>query len=168
MSTAITPEELYQTYQEKVSRYISSHVQNAHDREDILQQVFLNVIASLDDYDPARSAPGTWIYTITRNAVIDYYRKKDRDSVLTDLDEAAAVSTQEDDRLLTQEMLETLADALEQLSERERRIVIFRFYHGLSAQETALRVGVSYANVRYLQYNALKKMRRYLDMAEQQ
>lgn len=162
MSTAITPEELYQNYHDKVARYISSHVQNPHDREDILQQVFLNAITALDGYDPARSAPGTWLYAITRNTVTDYYRKRDRDSVLTDLDEAAPLAAQEEDRMLTQEALETLADALEQLPERERNIIIFRFYHGCSAQETAQRVGVSYANVRFLQYSALKKLRRYL------
>ena len=55
-----------------------------------------------------------------------------------------------------------LAAALEKLPERERNIVILRFYHGLSARETANRVGVSYANVRVLQHGALRKLRRYL------
>lgn len=162
MSTAITPEELYENYHEKVARYISSHVQNVHDRADLQQQVFMNAIAALENYDPARSAPGTWLYAITRNAVTDYYRARNRDSVLVEMDEAEPLSVEDEDRLLTQERLETLAAALEKLPERERNIVILRFYHGLSAQETADRVGVSYANVRVLQHGALKKLRRCL------
>ncbi len=168
MSTVITPEELYQNYHEKVERYISSRVPNVHDRADLKQQVFLNAIAALDGYDPARSAPGTWLYTITRNVVIDFYRRRNREPMLTELEtldqqgEVAHVP-EVDERLLTQETQEMLADALEQLPERERDIVIFRFYHGLSAQETAARVGVSYANVRVLQHNALRKLRKVMN-----
>ncbi len=165
MSTAITPEELYRDYHEKVARYISSHVPNAHDRADLQQQVFLNAIAAMDGYDPARSAPGTWLYAITRNAVTDYYRRRGREPVRVELDETIPFAGETDDALLTEETLEALADALERLPERERDIVIFRFYHGLSAQETAVRIGVSYANVRVLQHNALRKMRSYLSEA---
>ncbi len=171
MNTAITPEKLYQDYHEKVERYISSHVSNEHDRADLKQQVFLNAISALDGYDPARSAPGTWLYVITRNAVTDYYRRRSREPVPAEMEtldqpEERSLLADVEDRLLTQELLETLADALERLPERERNIVILRFYHGLSAQETADRIGVSYANVRVLQHNALKKMRRYLSVCE--
>lgn len=38
-----------------------------------------------------------------------------------------------------------------------------RFYHGLSARETAEKVDVSYANVRFLQHRALKKLRDTLE-----
>ena len=171
MNTAITPETLYRDYHEKVERYISSHVSDMQDRADLKQQVFLNAIAALDAYDPSRAAPGTWLYTITRNAVTDYYRRRSRSPEPTELEEldrmeqpqdASPLSGDVESRLLTQETLEELAKALEELPERERNIVIFRFYDGLSAQETAQRVGVSYANVRVLQHNALRKLRRCL------
>ncbi len=165
MSSRITPEELYQDYRGKVERYISARVSNVHDRADLLQQVFLRAIQALEDYDPARSAPGTWLYTITRSTVTDYYRRSGRQPDFADfeeLEEVTAASAGAEEQVLTNEMLEALAAALEKLSQRERSIIIFRFYHGLSAQETAKRVGVSYANVRFLQYSALKKLRQYL------
>ena len=55
--------------------------------------------------------------------------------------------------------------APEQLSERERSIIVWRFYHGLSARETAEKADVSYANVRFLQHRALKKLRDILEAA---
>lgn len=173
MSTAITPEALYRDYHEKVERYISSHVSDMQDRADLKQQIFLNAIAALDGYDPSRAAPGTWLYTITRNAVTDYYRRRTREPAPIELEEldrieqpqdASPLSRDVDSRLLTQEMLEELAKALEQLPERERDIVILRFYYGFSAKETAQRINVSYANVRVLQHNALRKLRRYLNI----
>ena len=157
----ITPEELYNGYREKVERYICSHVQNEQDRADIVHQVFLNAISALDSYDPSRGAIGTWLYAITRNAVNDYYRKLSREPTAEDIELIPA----QDDRILTNEDLESLASALEQLPDRERKIIVLRFYHGLSSKETAERVGVSYSNVRFLQYNALKKLRRFLEEA---
>lgn len=161
MSAAISPEKLYTDYRDKAMRYISSHVPNEHDREDLLHQVFLNAIAALDGYDPGRAAPGTWLYAIARNAVTDYFRQSGREEPAAELDEAYAGAGPEE-QLLTQETLEALAAALEQLPERERDIVVWRFYHGLSAREAAEKAGVSYANARFLQHQALKKLQRYL------
>ncbi len=159
----ITPEELYNSYCEKVERYICSHVGNEHDRADIVQQVFLNAISALEGYDPERAAVSTWLYAITRNAVIDYYRNLEKTPLSADDDELQLSSS--DEKPLSEETLETLADALEQLPERERKIIVLRFYSGYSAKETAKKVGISYANVRFLQYTALKKLRRFLEEA---
>lgn len=161
MSAVISPEKLYLDYRDKVARYIRSHVQNEHDWQDLTQQVFLTATAALDRYDLARGAAGTWLYVITRNVVADYYRARNREPVMVDLDEAAIPGVA-DERMLTQETLDALADALERLPERERNIVIWRFYHGLSARETAEKAGVSYANARFLQHQALKKLQKYL------
>lgn len=165
MSNIISPETLYLDYHDKVERYIKSHVANKQDREDLVSRVFLNAIAALDSYDPSRAAPGTWLYAITRNMVISYYREKNQESVLAQMQEQPFYNEAEE-RFLTMETLDALACALEQLSQRERSIIVWRFYHGLSAKETAEKVGVSYANVRFIQYNALKKLRAILQETE--
>ena len=167
MNALISPEELYVNYRDKVMRYINSHVSNEHDREDLLQQVFLNAVAALDGYDSSRAATGTWLYAIARNAVTDYFRRSGREPLAVDEPDGevyggAYDGAEPEERLLTQETLEALARALEQLPERERNIVIWRFYHGFSARETAEKAGVSYANARFLQHQALKKLQQYL------
>jgi DNA-directed RNA polymerase specialized sigma subunit, sigma24 homolog len=51
-------------------------LKNKHDAEDILQNVFYkihNSIYQLKDTDKLQA----WIYQITRNAIIDYYRRKE-------------------------------------------------------------------------------------------
>ncbi len=159
----ITPEELYNAYREKVERYICSHVRNEHDRADIVQQVFLNAISALESYDPERAAVSTWLYAITRNTVIDYYRSLEKTPISADDDELRELFSSSEEKPLSEETLEALADALEQLPERERKIIVFRFYRGYSAKETAEKVGISYANVRFLQYAALKKLRKLLE-----
>lgn len=162
MSDIISPEKLYLDYHEKVERYIASRVTNEQDREDLASLVFQNVISALDSYDPSRAALGTWIYAITRNTVISYYREKKREPELVEIEQLAAAAEAEE-HLPTSEMLEALAEALEQLPERERLIIVRRFYYGLSAKETAEKAGVSYSNVRFLQHRALKKLRDILE-----
>ncbi len=158
MNKLTAAEELYNGYRDKVSRYISSHISSIQDREDILQQVFLNAVEAFDGFDESRASVGTWLYTITKNTVIDYYRRQSRQPEHTEFNEELFA-----DEKLDEAMLDTLADALEKLPERERNIVILRFYYGMSAKDTAERVGVSYANVRFLQHIALKKLREYMD-----
>ena len=162
MSDIISPEKLYLDYHEKVERYIASRVTNEQDREDLASRVFQNVISALDSYDPSRAALGTWIYAITRNTVISYYREKKREPELVEIEQLAAAAEAEE-HLPTSEMLEALAEALEQLPERERLIIVRRFYYGLSAKEIAEKAGVSYSNVRFLQHRALKKLRDILE-----
>ena len=165
MRAAVSFEELYRDHRDKVEGYIRAHVQNEHDRQDLTQQVFLNAAAALDSFDPTRGAPGTWLYAITRNAVIDYYRARSREPLPAELDESA-IPDEAYDRMLAREMLDALAAAMERLPERERNIVIWRFYHGISPQEIAEKAGISYANVRFLQHSALKKLRRLLEETE--
>lgn len=55
-----------------------------------------------------------------------------------------------------------LEAALARLPERERDIVILRFYSGLPSREVAARMGLSDGNVRYLQTQALRKLRAML------
>lgn len=162
MSDVISPEKLYLDYHDKVERYIMSHVADRQDREDLVSRIFLNAIAALDSYDPSRAAPGTWIYAIARNTMISYYRERKRETELAKMQEQSAILEAEGN-LLTNENLEALAAALEQLSEREHSIIIWRFYYGLSAKEAAQKAGVSYANARFIQHRALKKLRDILE-----
>ena len=68
-------EALYTEYRSKVLAYIRSHISDSADAEDLCADVFEKALRRWDDYDPARAAPGTWLYAITRNTVIDYYRR---------------------------------------------------------------------------------------------
>lgn len=154
-------EELFNEYQGKIRAYIFSRIKNHHDAEDLFSQVFLKITENVQSYDPTKSSYGTWIYTITQNTVRDYFRKSQH-NMDVELPEDMPLADSHADiekELLRQESLQYLAEALNKLPERERDIIILRFYHGLSSKEVCEKVGVSYANVRYLQTIAIKKLR---------
>ena len=60
MTEAEKRERIYEEYQEKVRRYISSRIQNPHDAEDLVSCVFLKVYQKLGDFDETRASLSTW------------------------------------------------------------------------------------------------------------
>ncbi len=66
---------LWNDFNEKLLNYIESKVANTHDAEDILQSVFIKVFNGIEQIEN-KDAIKPWIYRITKNTIIDFYRKK--------------------------------------------------------------------------------------------
>ena len=160
MITDTQKEEIYRDYHGKVCGYIRSKINSAQDAEDIAADVFLKVYEKLDTFDERKSSLSTWIYTITRNTLTDYFRTR---KVFEELSENETDPSSFEEEVCNAEMLETLATALESLEERERDIIILHFYFGKTLKETAQRMGISYAYVKVLQNKALGNMKNYFE-----
>jgi len=68
-------EEIWEIFSQRLYSFINSRVNNKVEAEDILQEVFLKIHKSLPTLTSQEKLP-SWIYRITRNTIIDYYRKK--------------------------------------------------------------------------------------------
>lgn len=154
-------ERIYEQYRCKVEQYIARKVFDRRDAEDLVQTVFLKCYQKQSEYNRQMASVSTWIYTITKNTVIDYFRQHKQ---YEDLPEDY-LSMEEGgyEQILREETLTELAGALERLDQRMRDIIILHYYTGLSLKETADRMGMSYANVRLLHKKALAKMRKTLE-----
>lgn len=156
-------EALFCTYRDRVLAYARHYLGNPQDAEDATAQVFLKVQEKWHTYDAARGAVSTWIYAITQNEVRDALRRRAREpGAVEDFDALPARSPTPEEALSAKTRLKELEAALERLPERERDIVILRFYSGLPSREVAARMGLSDGNVRYLQMRALRKLRAML------
>lgn len=154
-------EEMYRAYRDKVRKYVAGKVSNVHDAEDLVSSVFLKAYKKWESFDASRASPSTWLYSITRNCVIDYYRTR---RVNGELPEELTAAGQIDDRLLQEETLEHLADALEQLSRRERDVILLHYYSGETLRVIAEKLHISYATVKLAHASALRKLRHSLDL----
>ena len=150
--------ELYREYHGKVLSYIRGKVGNSALAEDLCSDVFLKIYEKLDRYDEAKASLSTWIYTITRNTLTDYYRTR---RVFSEIPEAMEDGFSMEEDLCSREMLETLAEALEHLDERSRDIIILRYYSGQTLKEIAERLHISYAYVKVLHSKALSSLRTF-------
>ena len=147
---------LYTAYRGKVLGYIRARVPNREDAEDLCQDVFEKAFRAADRYDTEKAAPGTWIYAITRNAVIDYYR---RNRPSEELPEDMADDALPEDAVMQTALLDALAAALETLPDELTDIIVARYYDRLPLTEIAERMGLSYGAVKLRHQKALLLLR---------
>lgn len=156
MTAAVTPEALYTEYRDRVLGYIRARVSGREDAEDLCAAVFEKALLRWDSYDPSRAAPGTWLFAITRNTVIDWFR---RVRPMEELPEELADENAVEDGILSEETLEELAAALEQLPDELTDIIVLRYYDCLPLTEIAQALGLSYGAVKLRHNKALTMLR---------
>ena len=69
-------DEVYEKYADKVKGYIYPKVTNRADAEDLHSAVFIKVYQKFETFDQSKASVSTWVYTIARNTVIDYFRAR--------------------------------------------------------------------------------------------
>lgn len=153
-------ERLYLAYHDKVFGYISSRIPQREDAEDLCAEVFLKIYGKLATYNSDFASLSTWIYAVTRNAVIDYFRTR---RVHPELSEELSAPDDLEAEGIRRETLRELAAALSALPEQQRDIVILRYYEGLTLMEIAGRMGLSYGVVKLRHRDALKTLRKKLE-----
>ena len=151
--------EIYQAYYPKALAYIRNRINEKEDAEDLAQTVFLKVFHKLDTFDETKSALSTWIYRITNNTLIDYYRTRTLClySPLTEtMEDEDACDLAEG--MILEEELDQLADALEALTETERHLILLHYYREYPLTKISDMMGLSYGQAKRLHQKALKKM----------
>ena len=154
--------QIYLEYRDRVMGYIYARLRSRADAEDLCQDVFEKVHTKLDRFDPEKASISTWIYSITRNSVIDFYRKSRPFGELTEnITEDGAI----DDALLNDETLEELAEALAALPLQLRKIIVLHYYDGLPLTEIAKKMNLSYGAVKLRHAKALREIRASMPLA---
>lgn len=157
MNNTDAMEKIYLAYREKVFRYVRGKTRNDADAEDLTSDIFLKVQTALPSYDETKASLSTWIYTIAHNTVCNYYRDAKRRALT--LDESAVAEESVDDEIENEILKERLAIALESLTEREQAIVVLYYYHGLSLQDIAIKMDVTYTNAKFIKHQAIGKLK---------
>lgn len=160
MITDMQKEAIYRDYYGKVFGYILSKINNSQTAEDLAADVFVKVYEKIDSFDESRASLSTWIYTITRNTLTDWFRTR---RTFEEIPETQDDGCSLEDDICNAETLETLATALESLEERERDIIILRFYSGKTLKEIAESMGISYTYVKMLQNKAFDKIKVFFE-----
>ncbi len=145
----------YDTYGNDIFRFTVMKVSNREIAQDLTQEVFMRFWQTLRK-DVVLKNERAFLYTLARNLVIDWYRKK-KESSLDALQELG-IDFAGTDRVQEQaEMNEVLA-AVEELDESSRTAIKLRYLNGYSPAEIADQVGDT-ANAVSVRINrAIKKL----------
>ena len=151
--------ELYQRTKTAVYGLALSYLKNAHDAQDLTQDVYVQVWNCAKQYRPAGSPIG-WLLTVCRNLCLMRLRREKNNAALSE-EEWDAIPAQEcgldaDERILLQYTLAALSD-------EERRIVLLHAVTGMKHREIAALLELPLPTVLSKYHRALKKMRVILE-----
>ncbi|MGE0406037.1 MAG: RNA polymerase sigma factor [Candidatus Korobacteraceae bacterium] len=82
-------EELVRSHSSRVYNICFRFSGSAMDAQDLTQDVFIKVYRTLNSYDPSRGAFTTWLAAMTRNLLVDHYRRTRQERATDSLDTTA-------------------------------------------------------------------------------
>jgi RNA polymerase sigma-70 factor (ECF subfamily) len=144
--------ELYARYSHGIYSYIRTIVTDRHEAEDVTQQVFLKLMTAARRSNPVHTDLSGWLLRVARNAALDSLRRKRR-TLLLDPQEWAPADVAPD-----QELRRSLEEAVGELSQGQRDVLLLRDLLGLSPHEAAERLGKSEGAVHMLHHRARRSV----------
>ena len=144
-------EEIVQRYNRRIYNICYRFAGSGDDAQDLTQEVFIKMYRTLKSYDLDRGAFMTWVTTITRNLLVDHFRKSKQDRMTDSLDAApsehedamplseriADTTLTPDARAQSLEVKATVHHALQKLSPDLREAVILRDLQDMDYKEIA-------------------------------
>jgi len=161
--------------QAKLKNFIRRRVPDERDAEDILQDVFYELVEAYRMMKPIERLSG-WLYRVARNRITDLFRKKRPEAVASD-----PVRIGEDGELLLLEdllsspdagpeaayaravLVEELDAALDELPEEQRQVFVAHEIDGQSFKELAQRTGLSVNTLVLRKHYAVVHLRERLE-----
>ena len=144
---------LYFRYADDVLRLVASFVRDHHEAEDITQNVFAKLMKAIKKYEQREVPFDAWILRVARNAALDHLRAK------------RAIPTEEV-RLVDTGRAQTgldrgraLRQALEDLPEDQREVLVLRHIVGLSPVEIAGTLDKTESSVHGLHHRGRRSLR---------
>jgi RNA polymerase sigma-70 factor (ECF subfamily) len=157
---------LYDVYADRIYRHIYYRISNIEDARDLTQEVFMKAWQALPRYRRTKTPFLGWLFTISHNRVIDYYRtKKDyahlNDNAILIEDREGSPERLAEDHFTQQEIRRVII----QLPKDQQQVILMSFIEGFAYKEIAAALNKTEGNIRVIMYRALKKMREILDRA---
>ena len=148
---AVAWDEIVQRYHRRIYNICYRFAGSGDDAQDLTQEVFIRMYRTLNSYDVGRGAFMTWVTTLTRNLLVDHFRKTKHDRLTDSLD--ASASNDPDamplsDRIpdegpapdigvQSRETRDAVHQALQKLSPELREAVILRDLQDMDYREIA-------------------------------
>jgi RNA polymerase sigma factor (sigma-70 family) len=157
----------------RLRSFIRCYVGDTGDAEDILQDVFYELLQTYRMMKPVEHVSG-WLFRVARNRIIDMFRRRRSDSL------SAPVLSEDDDPSLTLEdllpspdagpeaayarqiLLEELEGAIEELPQAQREIFVAHEIAGISFKDYAAQTGIGINTLLSQKRYAVQHLRRRL------
>lgn len=166
---------LYNKYKNLLFGLIVSILKNREEAEDCLQEVFTQAWEKANQFDASRGKVYTFLVTMARNKAIDRTRSRafkdseKEDHIINDftLTLEGAYNNPHEEMEFT-ERAKMVRNALNQLSEKERKVLYVSYFNGMSQSEISEKLDIPLGTVKYRMRQGMIKLRDMLVPNDQQ
>ena len=142
-------------YADNVFRFIMKNIGHEADARDIVQSAFEKMWLNKHNVNPEKSK--SYLFTVAYHQMIDHIRKTKKTKIVS--------SFEQDERVVYQtnnQLKETLMQALSQLNETQKSLVLLKDYEGYNYQEIGEIMNLSESQVKVYLHRARLQLRNYL------
>ena len=138
---------------------VLSQVGTTEDMEECVADVFIDLWEHPQKYDESRGGLKAWLSVIARNKAIDRYRQKTKIQTIP-LEETVLAQMGVEPEM---ENREGLQEALAELTEEEKEILLLRYVYQQKPKEMAVALGLSVKQIENRLYRIKAKMRKQME-----
>ncbi len=149
----------YRRYAPKLSRFIAGKVANQEDAQEVLQDTLYAFLEAIRDFQ-GQSTVQTFLFSICQHKVVDYYRKKKfKHAVFSQMPQLEAIISpliSPEEQLDATLVKEKIHSVMGRLLPRHRQILLLKYLDGLSVEEIAKHLAMTFKSVESQLFRARK------------
>lgn len=149
--------ELYSRTAPQILGVVSRMLPRREVAEEILHDAYLRIWHNAATFSPQRGSAMAWMVAIARNAALDRLRRQRREIPLEDLPDYDAPADEPNGP-----GAQALAGCLQELDLEQRNCILLAYYHGLTHDELAQRLGRPVGTVKSWIRRSLLRLRKCL------
>ncbi|PIQ78467.1 hypothetical protein COV82_00750 [Candidatus Peregrinibacteria bacterium CG11_big_fil_rev_8_21_14_0_20_46_8] len=151
---------IVERYQRPIYGFVNKMTHSPTETEDLTQEIFLKLYLNIKKYDPERRF-SSWLFTIARRIVIDYFRKKGRNKELFIIDDPENYFEPSIDPPNMGDKID-IQEAFLNLKPRYQRVLFLRYWKGESYRSISRKSHLSLNTVKTYIRRGKKELRRKL------
>jgi RNA polymerase sigma-70 factor (ECF subfamily) len=157
--------ELYDIFFSKIFSYVAWRIGAERDVEDVVADIFMKMVKNLYSYHTQKQASfQSWLYCITKNTIIDYYRTHKNSITLDELPEIKIEGATLGEQFDTREMFIKIVNLLDDLPARQAEIIRLKFIAELQNKEIAQVLNINERSVSASIAKGVATLREALEM----
>ncbi len=160
-------EPLYNRYYEAIYRFVYQRVNDKHATSDITSEVFIKALSSLSSFSNQGIPFSSWLFRITRNMLIDRFRKgKNHRVINVETSALAGMAEEAEVSNVDEGKMNRMLQCLENLADEDMQLIEMRYFEKRSFKEIGEILDITENNAKVKTYRILDKMKNLMLQAK--
>lgn len=161
-------ERLFEQHRRGLLAYVTGMLNDPSRAQDVVQECFVELARHMNGIHPGKGVAG-WLHRVARNRAVDVLRQRRKECPAPAELQGGPAGTETPTPLclvLRDEQHRLLNEAVQSLGDKDREVVLLRYYAGLSFKEAANVLGCPLGTALWRGHQALRRLRRILEGGE--